>query len=204
MRRTIRPLLALFVLFISGTALLAVAPILFLGATCLCVNSQSTAEDESKHVTEPYAVYSAFLADEIERLDPQQKIHFFLKLRPIAIATDSEQARDLKRAFPPGLLREDTRANFIHVVAQKQTLKPLFQLPERARYSLDEQGQEPDPNVTGVHVSLSPIGFSEDGKQALLRADLHYYKCISSGYVLLEKKAGVWKVMQGIANGICL
>ncbi|HEY6968094.1 MAG TPA: hypothetical protein VJA94_02730, partial [Candidatus Angelobacter sp.] len=169
--------------------------------------AESTEEDDSKHVTERYAVYSAFLADEIERnpdLPKQGKIHFVLKLHPIAIAPDSEQARALERAFPAGLLREDTRANFIRVVGQEQTLKPLFQLPKRARYSLDEQKREPrDPNAANVYVSLSPIGLSDDGKQALLYAGLWYNECVSGDYVLLEKKASVWKVMQGINMVIC-
>ena len=183
----------------------SVVAILFLGATCRRVNNQSTKEDESKHITERYAVYSAFLADEIEKNDllKRGEIHFVLKLQPIAIVPDSEQAR-LERVFTPGLLREDTRANFIHVVGQEQTLKPLFQLPKRARYSLDEPKQEPrDPNATGVYVSLSPIGFSDDGKQALLYADLFYYECLSHRYALLEKKAGVWKVMQGVHGFVC-
>ncbi|SRR5258708_2451595 len=159
----------------------------------------------NRSVTEPaseeYAAYSAFVDDFFLSDRPFQIDRRVIQGSVVCIVGETEQMRSPGSILPldvatlgPNEMGED----FFRQNAQTWRLHPNFHT--RLRVSLvdsDAAGAIPDnPQVCGV-LQLSRAGFNRRGTLALL-----YYSyrcgllCGQSGWVVLQKTQGIWRIKE--------
>jgi hypothetical protein len=108
-------------------------------------------------------------------------------------------------------LRAATISNFHRANEKQAELRPRFHLllpyqlvsPEKIGSTLQDVSDWPKyykeyPGAQG-HLALSRVGFSPDGKQALLYVSNSCGgKCATGSYVVMEKQGTTWKVVKEI------
>jgi hypothetical protein len=172
-----------------------------------------------------YEVFSAYISESFVGAIGKDRVGNTVSQIVIVNRTESdkEDLEDLgANDMPPGgaekylrkeapSLRAGTINNFRRANVRQAQLALRFHLPlqyqlvpaEKIGSILKDVGSWPEyykqyPGAQG-HLAISRVGFSADGKQALLYASNRCgWKCATGSYVVMEKHGATWKILKEV------